>query len=77
MAATQHIKKELFVYLGDPIEILKDKKIAVTFAPVPKYKYLSQSIKPVVEFPAIRLVKPIDFYPLSYSSWKKQARLNI
>ena len=70
-------KKELFVYIGDPIEILKDKKIAVTFAPVPKYKYLSQNIKPLVEFPAVRLVKPIDFYPSSYSSWKKQAKLNI
>ena len=70
-------KRELKVYIGDPIKILKDKKISVTFAPVPKYKFISKNIKPIVEFPAIRLVKPIDFYPSSFSSWKKKANLNL
>ena len=29
------------------------------------------------EFPSVRLVKPINFYPSSYSSWKKRIELNI
>ena len=58
-------------------EYLKNKNFACTFAAVPKYKKITRVNIPTSEFPSVRLVKPINFYPSSYSSWKKRIELNI
>ncbi len=71
------LKRDLTVLLDDPLIYLKNKLFASTFAPVPKYKKITEINKPNFEFPASRLVQPIDFYPNSYSSWKKRIKLNI
>ena len=55
----------------DDIDYLKNKLFASTFAPVPKYKKITKINKPLYEFPAQRLAQPIEFYPNSFSSWKK------
>ena len=68
-------KKELEVILGNPFEILKDIKFASTFAPVPKYRKITDSCPPTLEFPAHRLVEPIDFYPKSFSSWRNKIKI--
>ena len=71
------LKRDLSVVMGDPLIYLKNKSFASTFAPVPKYKKITKFNKPLYEFPAQRLAQPIDFYPNSFSSWKKRIKLNI
>ena len=68
-------KRSIKVYLDDPVNILSDKKFASTFAPVPKYKKITKIVKPTMEFPAKRLVEPINVYPRSFSSWRKKAKI--
>ena len=70
-------KRELKIYLDDPIEFLNGKNFGSTFAPVPKYKKITKKNIPTVEFPSTRLVEPINFYPSSFSSWKKRIELKI
>ena len=53
------------------------KNFASTFAPVPKYKKITERNIPSIEFPALRLAEPINFYPTSFSSWRKKIKLNI
>lgn len=71
------LKRDLTVVIDDPLTYLKNKSFASTFAAVPKYKKITKFNKPLYEFPAQRLVHPIDFYPNSFSSWKKRIKLNI
>ena len=68
-------KRELKVYLDNPLDVLSGENYASTFAPVPKYKRITQQIKPSMEFPANRLVDPVNFYPRSFSSWRKKTKL--
>ena len=68
---------EIKVYLDIPENILVDKKFASTFAPVPKYKKITKIIKPTMEFPAKRLVEPINFYPRSFSSWRNKTKVSL
>ena len=71
------LKRDLTVVIDDPLIYLKNKLFASTFAPVPKYKKITKINKPLYEFPAQRLAQPIEFYPNSFSSWKKRIKLNI
>ena len=70
-------KRELEVYLTNPEDYLQNKNFVSTFAPVPKYKKITKENIPSVEFPALRLVEPINFYPTSFSSWRKKIKLSI
>ena len=70
-------KRELLVMLDDPKLILKNYKFTVTYACVPKYRDITKLIKPVIEFPTNRLVEPINYYPKSFTSWKKKVALTI
>ena len=70
-------KRELQVYLTNPEDYLQNKNFVSTFAPVPKYKKITEQNIPSVEFPALRLAEPINFYPTSFSSWKKKIELTI
>ena len=71
------LKRDLTVVIDDPLIYLKNKLFASTFAPVPKYKKITKINKPLYEFPAQRLAQPIEFYPNSFSSWKKRIKLTI
>ena len=70
-------KRDLTVYLDNPQDILQKINFASTFAPVPKYKTITRSAKPTVEFPAERLVTPINFYPRSFSAWRKKTKMEV
>ena len=70
-------KRELQVHLTNPDDYLRNKNFASTFAPVPKYKKITERNIPSIEFPAFRLADPINFYPTSFSSWRKKIKLNI
>ena len=70
-------KRTLIVEIDDPSEVLQKYKFTSTHACVPKYRKLINQNSPTLEFPATRLVAPIDFYPRSYTSWKKKVRLNV
>ena len=70
-------KRELQVYLANPEDYLQNKNFASTFAPVPKYKKITKQNIPSVEFPALRLAEPINFYPTSFSSWRKKIKLSL
>ena len=70
-------KRELQVHLTNPDDYLQNKNFASTFAPVPKYKKITERNIPSTEFPALRLADPINFYPTSFSSWRKKIKLNI
>ena len=70
-------KRELTVYLDNPENVLMKKKYASTFAPVPKYKKITKNAKPTVEFPAKRLIAPINFYPRSFSAWRKKTKMAL
>ena len=70
-------KRELTVYLDNPENVLMKKKYASTFAPVPKYKKITKNVKPTVEFPAKRLIAPINFYPRSFSAWRKKTKMAL
>ena len=68
-------KRSIKVDFDDPVNILRNKKFASTFAPVTKYKRITKRVKPTMEFPAKRLVEPINVYPRSFSSWRKKAKI--
>ena len=70
-------KRDLIVHLDNPQDILQKIKYASTFAPVPKYKTITKNAKPTVEFPAERLVTPINFYPRSFSAWRKKTKMEV
>jgi len=70
-------KRELQVYMTNPEDYLQNKNFASTFAAVPKYKKITKHNIPSVEFPTQRLAEPINFYPTSFSSWRKRIKLSI
>ena len=70
-------KRELQVHMTNPENYLQNKNFASTFAAVPKYKKITKQNIPSVEFPTLRLAEPINFYPSSFSSWRKKIKLSI
>lgn len=62
-------RRDLRVYLGDPIEFTESNEVAITFAPVPsfrKYKKLAE----VHPYPWLALPKSASLR--SFTSWRKQ-----
>lgn len=62
-------RRDLKVYLGDPIEFTESNEVAITFAPVPsfrKYKKLAE----VHPYPWLELPKSASLR--SFTSWRKQ-----
>ena len=70
-------KRELQVHITNPEIYLQNKNFTSTFAAVPKYKKITKQNIPSVEFPTLRLAEPINFYPTSFSSWRKRIKLSI
>ena len=67
---------ERFVRLETYVKEVQDQ-IDKGLKPVPKYKKITERNIPSIEFPALRLADPINFYPTSFSSWRKKIKLNI
>lgn|GEM_PF-54126 len=62
-------ERQLEVYLGDPIHVLADRRLATTFAPVPGWRRRSQSLDLAVLHPWPWLERPRAGSVASFSAW--------
>lgn len=62
-------RRNLQVYLGDPYQFAREKKVAVTFAPVPSFKNFTE-LAELHPFPWLR--PPHDGSVRSFSSWRNK-----
>lgn len=60
-------RRNLRVYLGDPYEFANQNRVAVTFAPVPSFKKITQ---PAALYPYPWLIRPHSGSVRSFSSWR-------
>ena len=67
-------RRELRVYLGDPVEALAGRRLAVTYAPVPGFSQRSRRLDVVATHPWPWLVPPHGGSVASFSAWRKAAR---
>jgi deoxyribodipyrimidine photo-lyase len=64
-------RRNTFVVIGNPVEILGSLNVAVTVAPVPGFRSRSEKIRPAAEYPWPWLA-PISDAPLSsFSAWRR------
>ena len=65
------LRREMLVGIGDPVELLRSRNIAVTAAPVPGFRSRSAQISPSAVYPWPWLA-PISDAPLSsFSAWRR------
>ena len=64
-------RRELEVYLGDPVAELSDRSLAATFAPVPGWRTRSDRLELAATHPWPWLRRPGDGSISSFSSWRK------
>lgn len=64
-------ERELELHLGDPIEVLAGRAVAVTHAPVPGFETRASAIGPVETHPWPWLRAPQSGSVRSYSAWRK------
>lgn len=67
--------RELEVHIGRPADVLADRPVAVTFAPVPGFAKRAAQINPVVTHPWPWLIRPSAGSVSSFSAWKKSVKL--
>lgn len=67
-------RREVEVHLGRPVEVLRGRSVAVTFAPVPGFASRSRAIDPVRVHPWPWLVAPHGRSISSFSAWRKHIR---
>lgn len=67
--------RDLEVHLGRPVDVLADRSVAVTFAPVPGFAKRAATIAPVVTHPWPWLMRPSVGTISSFSGWKKSVKL--
>ena len=59
------------IHLGRPVDVLRHRPVAVTFAPVPGFRRLARVIEPVELHPYPWLRRPSGGSVASYSQWRK------
>jgi len=64
-------RRPVEVWRGDPAEVLADRRVATTFAPVPGWARRRAVIEPVQVWPWPWLVRPNGASLRSYSAWRK------
>ena len=64
------------VHLGDPVDILRDRAVAVTFAPVPGFRTRAEAIVPAETHPWPWLAAPANGSITSFSAWRKSVKIN-
>lgn len=67
-------QRPLEVHLGRPADVLADRSVAVTFAPVPGFAKRSAQIEPTVTHPWPWLMAPSTGSVASFSAWKKSVK---
>ena len=67
-------RRELTVLRGDPVDLLRGRRLAVTFAPVPGFRRRAAAIRPAVVHPWPWLRRPHDGSVASFSAWVRRAR---
>ena len=65
----EHRSVEL--HLGDPVEVLAERAVAVTFAPVPGFRRRAEQIVPAEVHPWPWLTRPGNGSIASFSAWRK------
>ncbi len=64
-------RRELTVAVGDPVEVLADRRLATTFAPVPGWRRRAAQLDVVATHPWPWLVRPHGGPVTSFSAWRK------
>ena len=67
--------RRLQVLLGDPRHLLSDRRLAVTFAPVPGFAERTEWIRPATVHPYPWLLRPSNGTLTSFSAWRKGLRV--
>lgn len=67
--------REVVMWRGDPIQVLRGESVAVTFAPVPGAHIRRRAIDPVAVHPWPWLVPPHGGSLTSFTAWRRQARV--
>lgn len=67
-------RRDVRLFLGDPVEVLASQRLATTFAPVPGWRQRSASIAPVELHPWPWLRRPTGGTVQSFSAWRKATR---
>lgn len=67
-------RREVQLWLGDPVEILHGRPLATTFAPVPGWKYRAARLDLVALHPWPWLMRPQAGAVSSYTAWLKGRR---
>jgi len=68
-------RREVEVHRGDPVEVVRDRAVAVTHAPVPGFRRRAARLAPAEEHPWPWLVSPHAGPAQSFSAWRRAARL--
>jgi hypothetical protein len=67
-------RREVQLWLGDPVEVLQGRQLAATFAPVPGWKTRAARLDVVALHPWPWLERPRAGSISSYSAWNKGRR---
>jgi len=68
------LEGEVEVQLGRPVEVLADRSVAVTFAPVPGFAKRAAQIDPTAVHPWPWLARPSTGSVSSFSAWRKSVK---
>ncbi|MEO6571063.1 MAG: FAD-binding domain-containing protein [Ilumatobacteraceae bacterium] len=69
------VARELHLHLGDPVEVLAPRAVAVTFAPVPGFRRRAEAVVPAETHPWPWLTRPAGGSVSSFSTWRRTIRL--
>jgi len=64
-------RRDLMLLLGDPRDMLRGRRVAVTFAPVPGFRWRARAVQPVAVHPYPWLVRPGSGPVTSLSAWRR------
>ncbi len=64
------------LHLGDPVAVLQDRAVTVTFAPVPGFRSRAEAIVPAETHPWPWLAAPSNGPINSFSAWRKSVRIH-
>jgi deoxyribodipyrimidine photo-lyase len=68
------VGRDLELLLGDPVEVLRDRALAVTFAPVPGFRRRAERLQPAEVHPWPWLRHPTSGPMGSFSAWRRALR---
>lgn len=67
-------RRPIELHLGRPAEVLADRPVATTFAPVPGFRARAARIEPVAVYPWPWLARPSSGSVSSFSAWQKAVK---